>query len=38
MTFGLVEYDYTIDLDKNIKVADDRLYKGKQNGRDQIVY
>lgn len=38
MTFGLVEYDYDIDLDKNIKVADDRLYHGKQNGRDQIVY
>ncbi len=38
MTFGLVEYDRTLTLDENIKIADERLYRGKQNGRDQIVY
>jgi len=38
MTFGLVEYDYDIGIDQNIKVADDRLYKGKQSGRNKIVY
>ena len=38
MTFGLVEYDKELSFDQNIKVADDRLYLGKQGGRDQIVY
>ncbi len=38
MTFGLVEYDKSISLDENVKIADERLYRGKQNGRDQIVY
>lgn len=38
MTFGLVEYDKELTLDGNIKIADDRLYKGKNAGRDQIVY
>lgn len=38
MTFGLVEYDRTNSLDENIKIADERLYQGKENGRNQIVY
>lgn len=38
MTFGLVEYDYSMSIDQNIKIADDRLYNGKQNGRNKIVY
>ncbi len=38
MTFGLVEYDSKLSIDENIKIADERLYTGKQNGRDQIVY
>lgn len=38
MTFGLVEYDKELTLDENIKIADDRLYQGKNSGRDQIVY
>lgn len=38
MTFGLVEYDYVSDLDTLIKEADDKLYYGKEHGRDQIVY
>lgn len=38
MTFGLVEYDPTLKLHENIKVADDRLYIGKEAGRDRIIY
>lgn len=38
MTFGLIEYDHNLSLDENIKLADDKLYKGKANGRDRIVY
>ena len=37
MTFGLAEYDFT-DMDTIIKEADEKLYMGKGNGRDQIVY
>lgn len=38
MTFGLSEYDFGISLDDNIKIADDRLYKGKTTGRNCIIY
>lgn len=38
MTFGLVEYDPSKLLHENIKIADDRLYIGKQSGRDRIIY
>ena len=38
MTFGLVEYDPNLKIHENIKVADDRLYIGKESGRDRIVY
>lgn len=38
MTFGLVEYDPSLMLHENIKIADDRLYVGKQSGRDRIIY
>lgn len=38
MTFGLTEYDFNLSLDQNIKLADDKLYKGKERGRDRIVY
>lgn len=38
MTFGLAEYDFNMTLDDNIKVADDKLYKGKEGGRNRIVY
>lgn len=38
MTFGLTEYDFHLSLDDNIKLADDKLYKGKESGRDRIVY
>lgn len=38
MTFGLAEYDFKTDIDSIIKEADEKLYIGKENGRDQIVY
>lgn len=38
MTFGLVEFNENLNLDENICVADERLYLGKQQGRDRIVY
>ena len=38
MTFGLTEYDYNGDIDSTIKEADEKLYQGKMNGRDQVVY
>ncbi|MCM1039002.1 MAG: diguanylate cyclase [Ruminococcus sp.] len=38
MTFGLAEYDFRSDIDTIIKEADEKLYMGKENGRDQIVY
>lgn len=38
MTFGLTEYDFHLSLDDNIKIADDKLYKGKESGRDRIIY
>lgn len=38
MTFGLAEYDFSSDIDAIIKEADEKLYMGKENGRDQIVF
>jgi diguanylate cyclase (GGDEF)-like protein len=38
MTFGLTEYDWMLSVDENIKEADDKLYRGKQTGRDRIIY
>lgn len=38
MTFGLMEYDFHSDIDSAIKEADEKLYMGKENGRDQIVF
>lgn len=38
MTFGLVEYDYHSDLNTMLKQADEKLYIGKENGRDRIIY
>ena len=38
MTYGLTEYDYSKSFEDNIKEADEKLYLGKQNGRDMIVY
>jgi diguanylate cyclase (GGDEF)-like protein len=38
MTFGLTEYDWYLSVDENIKAADDKLYQGKEGGRDRIIY
>ncbi len=38
MTFGLAEYDFGGDIEQCIKEADKKLYMGKQNGRNQVVY
>ena len=38
MTFGLVEFDHDLNLDENISIADQRLYQGKSEGRDRIIY
>lgn len=38
LTYGLVEYDYCSDITTLLKEADEKLYIGKENGRDQIVF
>ncbi len=38
LTFGLEEYNDAQSFDDNIKKADEKLYQGKQNGRNQVVY
>lgn len=38
MTFGLEEYDTIQGLTKTIKAADEKLYMGKDAGRNRIVY
>lgn len=38
MTFGLAEYDFNNDLTTIIKEADEKLYQGKEQGRDRIIF
>ena len=38
MTFGLAEYDFHGDIEASLKEADEKLYIGKANGRDQVVF
>lgn len=38
VTFGLAEYDYINGLNATIKEADEKLYLGKEKGRDRIVF
>ena len=38
MTFGLEEYDDHAGLDKVITKADEKLYMGKEQGRNRIIY
>lgn len=38
MTFGLTEYDFGSDIDTSIKDADEKLYQGKESGRNKVVY
>ncbi|MDY6943253.1 MAG: GGDEF domain-containing protein [Pseudomonadota bacterium] len=37
MTFGLCEYNPSEGLDRCIAAADERLYKGKRQGKNQVV-
>lgn len=38
LTFGLVEYDFHSDVTAVLKEADEKLYLGKESGRDRIIY
>lgn len=38
MTFGLAEYDFKNGLQATIKEADEKLYLGKEQGRDRIIF
>ncbi len=38
ITYGLAEYGFDGDPEAIVKEADDKLYIGKENGRDQIVF
>ena len=38
MAVGLLIQEGKLRLDENISIADERLYIGKENGRDRIIY
>lgn len=38
VTYGLAEYGFDGDAEAVVKEADEKLYLGKENGRDQIVF
>lgn len=38
MTFGVEEYDFSATVTELIKRADDKLYFGKDNGRNRVIY
>ncbi len=38
MTFGLEEYSQIIGIESTISKADQKLYSGKENGRNKVVY
>lgn len=38
VTFGLEEYDKNDGMEAAIRRADEKLYQGKESGRDKIVY
>ena len=38
MTFGLEEYDSNIGIEKTIEKADEKLYQGKEHGRNCVIY
>lgn len=38
MTFGIMEYMPGYSMERLIQLADENLYKGKQNGKNQVVY
>lgn len=38
LTYGLVEYDFHSDITTVLKEADEKLYIGKESGRDRIIF
>lgn len=38
LTYGLVEYDFHSDITTLLKEADEKLYVGKESGRDRIIF
>lgn len=38
MTFGFADYSEAMNIEKLVSIADLRLYDGKKNGKNQIVY
>lgn len=38
MTFGVEEYDYHSDISTLISLADEKLYYGKEHGRNMVVF
>ncbi len=38
MTFGLEEYDSNVGIEKTIEKADEKLYQGKEHGRNCVIY
>ena len=38
MTFGFADYSESMKIEKLVSIADSRLYQGKKNGKNQIVY
>ena len=38
LTYGLVEYDFQSNLTAILKEADEKLYLGKESGRDRIIF
>lgn len=38
LTYGLVEYDFHSDITTLLKEADEKLYIGKESGRDRVIF
>lgn len=38
LTYGLVEYDFHSDITTVLKEADEKLYIGKESGRDRVIF
>lgn len=38
LTYGLVEYDFHSDITTLLKEADEKLYVGKESGRDRVIF